>query len=469
MDNIGLEECLRKCFAKNKEILCNLHKLFEEWNYIASVGGTGIFVGSLFLAPLTGGLSLATLGLTVGGTLTNAIINSVENNKSKKIISSIRSLVKIREDTTQLLQQKLNEIHDTINYFASKGIDRETAFTIVFRRIANNAADLGELTHIVNRLLHNNPLAIAMMVIPFSGYISLSRPLVYFETLSKGGKMAVDVGKGVHVAENILETGTRIYANMLSANALKVISKGAIVTSAVLSVVDVGLLIRDWASTYPTKTMIQDVIRQLNEENKSFQQLLQQIDECKETVYLSYIDRIPVIGSDARFTSIAIALFKNNISQCIKLFEELNLQWPFQKHYTIEELVNLIFSFKLSKSFDKESLVKIILTCEKEDEEMYRIKGESLLKNLQQPLAASSNTQQPKQQQQHQCEASTKELARTNDMLAKNFFTKYVPPVKTTPFDSEFNSASNGGTFIHRANFGNFSIYIFVRFLYVYL
>ncbi|CAF1447263.1 unnamed protein product [Adineta ricciae] len=56
-------------------------------------------------------------------------------------------------------------------------------------------------------------------------------------------------------------------------------------------------------------------------------------------------------------------------------------------------------------------------------------------------------------------------LARTNDVLAKNFFTKYVPSMKTTPFDSEFNSASNGGTLIHRTNFGNSSIYIFVRFL----
>ncbi|CAF1261987.1 unnamed protein product [Adineta ricciae] len=54
----------------------------------------------------------------------------------------------------------------------------------------------------------------------------------------------------------------------------------------------------------------------------------------------------------------------------------------------------------------------------------------------------------------YRCEASTKELARTNDMLAKNFFTKYVPSMRTTPFDSEFNSASNGDTFIRRTNFG---------------
>ena len=54
---------------------------------------------------------------------------------------------------------------------------------------------------------------------------------------------------------------------------------------------------------------------------------------------------------------------------------------------------------------------------------------------------------------EHRCEASTKELARTNDMLAKNFFTKYLPSMETTPFDSEFNSAPNGGTFIHGRNF----------------
>ncbi|CAF1007569.1 unnamed protein product [Adineta ricciae] len=44
-------------------------------------------------------------------------------------------------------------------------------------------------------------------------------------------------------------------------------------------------------------------------------------------------------------------------------------------------------------------------------------------------------------------------LARTNDMLGKNVFTKYVPSMKTTPFDSEFNSTSNDGTFIRRTSF----------------
>ncbi|CAF1689865.1 unnamed protein product, partial [Adineta ricciae] len=44
-------------------------------------------------------------------------------------------------------------------------------------------------------------------------------------------------------------------------------------------------------------------------------------------------------------------------------------------------------------------------------------------------------------------------LARTNDVLAKKVVTKYVPSMKTTPFDSEFNSAPNGGTFSHRTSF----------------
>ena len=39
-------------------------------------------------------------------------------------------------------------------------------------------------------------------------------------------------------------------------------------------------------------------------------------------------------------------------------------------------------------------------------------------------------------------------LAGTNDILAKKFFTKFLPQIKVSPFDAELNSESNDVVFM---------------------
>jgi len=45
-------------------------------------------------------------------------------------------------------------------------------------------------------------------------------------------------------------------------------------------------------------------------------------------------------------------------------------------------------------------------------------------------------------------------LAQRNDNSYKTFCRSIAEVVQTSPFDSEFNSASNDNTFIHRTYFG---------------
>ena len=56
------------------------------------------------------------------------------------------------------------------------------------------------------------------------------------------------------------------------------------------------------------------------------------------------------------------------------------------------------------------------------------------------------------------CVASTKDKD-----LAENIFQKYVPSMKTSPFDSKFNSASSGDIFIHEASLNYTFIFSYVR------
>jgi hypothetical protein len=46
------------------------------------------------------------------------------------------------------------------------------------------------------------------------------------------------------------------------------------------------------------------------------------------------------------------------------------------------------------------------------------------------------------------------ELAPRNKELYKNLYKNEFPSIKVSPFDAEFNSASNGDTFIHGKTIG---------------
>jgi hypothetical protein len=49
------------------------------------------------------------------------------------------------------------------------------------------------------------------------------------------------------------------------------------------------------------------------------------------------------------------------------------------------------------------------------------------------------------------------ELAPRNKELYKNLYKNEFPSIKVSPFDAEFNSASNGDTFIHGKTIGKIS------------
>jgi hypothetical protein len=54
---------------------------------------------------------------------------------------------------------------------------------------------------------------------------------------------------------------------------LKVISNVTMIASIAFTVVDVGVLIRDWGSKHPTVKVIEDVMQQLEEESKKFEDI----------------------------------------------------------------------------------------------------------------------------------------------------------------------------------------------------
>jgi hypothetical protein len=150
MSNNDLELCLYECVKKNREIVLDLNDLFNHVeNYqrtcnlvktggtTAGILGTGAMLGSIFLAPVTGGLSLA-LGigggaLSISGGVTNIFTDVYDKSASKRIISNIDQLVKFREDATLALQKQIDQINAIVKDFVSKGVNEEMAVEITLQ------------------------------------------------------------------------------------------------------------------------------------------------------------------------------------------------------------------------------------------------------------------------------------------------------------------------------------------------
>jgi hypothetical protein len=59
------------------------------------------------------------------------------------------------------------------------------------------------------------------------------------------------------------------------------------------------------------------------------------------------------------------------------------------------------------------------------------------------------------------------ELAPRNKELHENLYKNEFPSIKMSPFDVEFDSASNGDTFIHEKTIGKMSSGFFPLYIYV--
>jgi glucokinase len=148
MSYSDLELCLYECFIKNQEIISGLNDLIKVVEYhqtmcntvktggtAVSLLGTGTFLTSLLLAPVTGGLSLA-LGavggvLTIGGGVTNIITDSFDKDRSKQIFPDIERLVKTREVKILEVQKQIDQINCVVKDFVTKGASEETAIQII--------------------------------------------------------------------------------------------------------------------------------------------------------------------------------------------------------------------------------------------------------------------------------------------------------------------------------------------------
>jgi len=215
-----------------------------------------------------------------------------------------------------------------------------------------------------------------------------SNDLKFKTTLCAARLLQIDapiIAQSALLANKNSKSSSRILGVSLRASAsiFRTVSAGFAILSVAFIVIDIRSLIYGWSTDHPTVPVINDVIKQLNDEIASYENFVSVIDSFKERVYLSTIDNIPIIGSISEFNDVTIALFNNDILKCKEILEPFQIDWLFKKRYTSAELATFIIRYNIAPRFDKQELEPIINKTDKQTRQTIELKVESLLSEMQ--------------------------------------------------------------------------------------
>ena len=171
----------------------------------------------------------------------------------------------------------------------------------------------------------------------------------------KTGSEAAQVGsQALKTGGEILKTGGQ------AARVVKTLATAAVVTSVVVSVIDVGFLIHDWVTDHPTIAVIENIRKQLQDETANFRSLCSTIDSFRNRVYLTIVDGNPIVGSLSTANDAIVALLNQDLPRCISIFKKIDIEWVFERQMTENQIAQFLIQHQAAIGYDEEEL-KVIL------------------------------------------------------------------------------------------------------------
>ncbi|CAF0822187.1 unnamed protein product [Adineta steineri] len=350
----------------------------------AGLFGTVLMVGSLIAAPVTGGASLLITGsaaaCSLGGAATNIITGAVDRSKTKQAIVEIQSLMDSRNELISKLREQSNQFNTMITHLVRSGVDEHIASHVALTALANGHYNsristenksVNEAFVAMGRFIQtefemikavestSKAVAIVSKTAPAVNQMILkSAPLLTEEAV----KLGLTGSSAVASSGQMLKTGGEVLkaGGQTTGALVKTLATAAVVTSVVVSVVDVAFLIRDWESDHPTVKVTRDTWLQLQAETNNFKDLLSTIESLRERVYLASIDDISIIGTIDHGNMAMIALLNQNIAQCIQICKDMDIDWPFAREMTSKQIVALLQEHQAARGFNQEELDTIV-------------------------------------------------------------------------------------------------------------
>ena len=263
--------CLNDCIEKNNEIIQCLKK---ELNWInghqdrcravktagttASVAGAGIVIGSLILAPFTGGASIvaaAGYGTAVGavGAATNLVTDLTDMITTRIVKSGVEDICNRRLKKFECLSVYFKEINRRANIL----IDQDCYSVEDSLAIAIGTVKVG--VSISKRKSD---------ILQISKSIKFGRNMMG-ASLRNGGL----VWKGMRIQSETLMKAFKNFHQFTKSSAMAVVRTGTILINGVFVVLDVYSLVQDLKNDHPTATFISEIIEQIKNENNELQLL----------------------------------------------------------------------------------------------------------------------------------------------------------------------------------------------------
>jgi len=213
-------------------------------------------------------------------------------------------------------------------------------------------------------------------------------------SVMKTSGQAASVMKTSGQAASAMKTGGQ------AASLMKTIGTVAVITSVVVTVVDVASLIRDWASDHPTIRVINNIKQQLQDETNKFEELYSTIDAFRDRIYFATIDDIPIIGSISQGNEIIIALLTQDLARCVKICEQIDIQWPFKNIMTEIEIARLLIENNAVHEFNEKEVKTIVQKRGKRASAAIQLLYSQLVEKVEQQKQSAINNKEKSKRSQ---------------------------------------------------------------------
>ena len=266
-----------------KEKLTEIERHHKKCNVVKTVGtsvttvGSILTIGSLLLAPITGGASIVAAtgfgaALALGGAATNITTDVVDFFASKSFQSDVQNICNRRNQAGSLLQQHLTQIREIANELHLLGRDEEESFYLALsgynkKAVLSNAKNIAQKINDSYKMGRN---------------LSMARNLRSFG-LRNGGKVWQSM-RGM--SNKLTWVFGQLGFNIGKKTAMSVVRNGTIVLTSVFVIWDIYSLIDSWKTKHPTTQAVLEYIQSIENglepliELKTFleQQSLQEAD-----------------------------------------------------------------------------------------------------------------------------------------------------------------------------------------------
>jgi hypothetical protein len=195
-------------------------------------------------------------------------------------------------------------------------------------------------------------------------------------------------GQALKTGSEVVKTGSQ------AASFVKTMATAAVITSVVVSVVDIAFLIRDWTTDHPTIQVIDNIKQQLQDEINNFEHLCSTIDSFRDRIYFATLDDIPIIGSINQGNEIMIALLNQDLARCIQIFKQLDIQWPFESIMTEVQIARFLIQNNAAHEYNEEELKTIVRKRGKSASASIKLLYTQIVETVKEKARSATNNKQ---------------------------------------------------------------------------